>query len=189
MTDPEPWQKRPPRSWTGRQGPFPWKHPDGSSRSARGKGPFLCVSRDGAHAGSVELLRFPLDGHGVISEALDRGTSEREALSAAASETIETVERDRRSGHGADYRFVGEGPTAAAVAGEQGVRSGFRGMRDGRVVERVVQYWVINGDSVCVMAATAAGRSGGNGFEGEFEPETLEAFADVLSRIAAASRL
>lgn len=154
-----------------------------------GEGRFLCVSRGGRSAGAVELLVFPVDGHETVARVLGSGGSEGEALRAVAADLQATLEADRRTGLGPAYRVEAEEPTEVRVAGKTGLRSGFRGTLDGRVLERTIQYWVIDADSLFVITAAASEPEGSDPPEGGLRLEVLEALAPVLDRVAAASRL
>jgi hypothetical protein len=154
-----------------------------------GEGPFLCVSRDGRHVGSVELLAWPVEDYAAIASVLSAGRGEGAALEAAAADLLAVLIADRKIGVDPAYEVVGDEPATVPVAGKDGLRSGFRGVRDGRTLERVVQYRVIDADTLYLLSATGMFvADGGAAPLGEFRLDDLEAFAPVLDRLAAGSR-
>lgn len=170
--------------WDARTVSFP--SPGWTIAFCEGDGPFLCVSRGDEHVGSVELLRTPIDRHAVISEALGRGDSEIEALRAAASDFVAALSADRRIGLGEAYQVRADPPTAVTVMGRQGVQLVVQSGFADKISERVVHYYVIQGDSLYLFAAT--GMTGG-GRLGEFAIDELLAFEPVFGELAAASRV
>ncbi|HSK17866.1 MAG TPA: hypothetical protein VK912_01900 [Longimicrobiales bacterium] len=163
-----------------------FRSPGWTFEFCEGEGPFLCVARGNAHVGSVELLRLPVDRHSTITEVLDRGGSEVEALKAAAAEFVATLSADRRVGLGENYRLHAEPPAEATVMGTTGLRVVVEGGVADQVDERVVQYYVIHRDSLYLLTATG---SAGGGPLGEFATGDLRAFEPLFSEIAAVSRV
>jgi hypothetical protein len=149
-----------------------------------GDAPLLCVARDGAYVGSVELLRWPLHEVPAAAAVLARGGSVYQALAFAAADLLGVLEADRRIGYGPGYTTVGDVPAVLAVSGGSGLRSGYSGIFEGRVRERTIQYRVILGDTVFLLSATAVETP----MEGEFRIADLGAALPVLDRVAAASR-
>jgi hypothetical protein len=148
-----------------------------------GEGPFLCVERGGESVGSVELLSVPLRSHALLTDVLARGGSEREALEAAAADFVAALGADRSSGLGEDYEMRADPPVEAVVMGKPGIRLSLEGRLADRVLERIVQYRVIDGDTFYLLAAT------GNGdvWSGYFAVDDLQAFEPLFGEIAAAS--
>lgn len=151
-----------------------------------GEGPFLCVERGDEHVGSVELLRFPVESHTAIAGVLGRGGSELEALKAAAAEFVAGLTADRRIGVGEEYQLQADSPAATTVMGKQGLHLVVEGGLGGEIHVRIVQYYVIQDDSVYLLAAT--GMAGG-GQLGEFAIHELKVFEPLLGNIAAVSRV
>jgi hypothetical protein len=154
-----------------------------------GEGPFLCVSRDGSHIGSVELLAWPVEGYETVASMVSAGRSEQEALEAAAADLLATLAADRTIGVDPGYEIVGDEPAVVPVAGKDGLRSGLRGILDGRTLERVVQYRVIDADTLYLLSATGMFvPDDGVTPLGEFRLGDLEVFVPLLDRVAAGSR-
>jgi hypothetical protein len=151
-----------------------------------GDAPFLCISREGEHLGSMELLAWPTDDYASMREVLQNGGSGQEAMAAAVADLHATVEEDRKVGVGAGYELRGDPPVRLPVGGGEGLRSGFLGSVDGRPMERVVQYRAIQSDSVYLLSANASAGAGPR--EGDFPLEGFDELMPLLDRIAAASR-
>jgi hypothetical protein len=150
-----------------------------------GEGPFLCVERDGRHAGSVELLRTAVADHSILTGTLRQGGSEVEALARAAADLVAIVDADRKGSHGADYRLLSE-QAPATVMGTSGLRLVMEERLGDRVIGRIVQYYVIQRDTSYLFSAT--GMEGG-GMLGEFSSDELAAFGPLFAEVAAASRV
>jgi hypothetical protein len=170
--------------WDGRQ--VSLHAPGWTLAFCDGEGPFLCVARGDERIGSVELLRLPVRDHATIADVLGRGGNESEALEAATVEFLEVVSADRTATFGEAYRLRADPAAPAVVLGRPGVRLVAEGRRGEHVLERIVQYRVIDRDTVYLLAAT--GMDGG-GPLGEFATEDLRSFEPVFGAVAAASRV
>jgi hypothetical protein len=157
--------------------------------SCGGTAPLLCVTGP-AGDGTVELLRYGLEGYPDIEADLDDGAPAAEALrgfaAAYVSSNSSSVPVD------CPGTSVVAGPTEPArVGGHDGLRYGFDVLdEDGVTVERYVQWVAVDGGDLVVVAAGAIDPDRGC-FEpiGEFTPATLAAVLPVLGDVIAASEL
>jgi hypothetical protein len=154
-----------------------------------GDGPFLCISRNGEHLGSIEYASTPLGSYDVVRDVLAAGGDHDQALRAHASDFLASFEHDRPAGCGPDYQVVPEGPTPVTVAERDGMRVGFRGMRDGRTLERVMLHAVIEGDTFYSFTTSGYEPDGCLSQESHFRVAELDAFAPLLDRILAQTTL
>lgn len=155
-----------------------------------GEAPLLCFTGDGGeHLGVVELVHYPTAGYDVIEEAIAGGGDESAALEAIADDLVTSVAADRAEGCGEDYEIVPDEPVPAVVAGEDGVRFGFRGVVDGTTVEHVVIHALI--DDGTVWTLTAAGYDDGGCLprEGEFDVAGVQSAMLLIGELAAGTTL
>ncbi len=158
-------------------------------RFCEGDGPFLCVEKDGEVIGAIELGDLPVGSYDVLRDALAGGATELEALEALAAGHAEHFAKDRADGCGAGYEFAADEPARVTVAGKPGLRYGFAVSLDGRVVERSISYAVIEGDTLYLLVAGGLDEGACLDHLNEMSVADLEAFAPVLDRLAAGSRL
>jgi hypothetical protein len=145
-----------------------------------GDAPLLCIRRDGAPAGHIELLQFDRSTFGSNARSLD----------ALADDHERSFRRDRSSGCPESFEFAVRPRASLTVAGEEGVRTIWT-VADayGNEVERVVTYFGLRPDRVVVFGANGItgdaciGREG----SGEFTPAVLADVVPVLDRVVAGS--
>jgi hypothetical protein len=169
--------------WDGRE--VSLEYPGWELSFCEGDGPFLCVVRGGEPVGAVELLRLPVQDHPVISGVLERGGSEQEALETAAAEFVATLSADRQIGFGEAHHLDADAPATANVMGKAGIRLIATGRLGDRIEERAIQYHVIHGDTLYLLAAMG----GSDPYAGNFTLVDLEAFEPAFAEIAAVSRV
>lgn len=138
-----------------------------------GEAPVLCVSRDGAQLGVLEL-----------------GTYEGEAVAdfdAWADDFYESMRADRIAACDPDYELDGDVPRSAPFARRDGIRYGFTGLVDDRVVERVIGHAVNDGADLRVLVANALADDGCLARESELPLAVLDELEPVVAAIAAGS--
>lgn len=119
-------------------------------------GPMLyCASHDGEVHGVIELMTRPVQTYGVAHAVLQSGGSVDDALSAIAQDFQQTFAVDRPEGCGAGYSVTPFGPQQGKVGGRDGIVYGFDGRKDGRHVERALQFATIVGDQLHLIAVNA----------------------------------
>lgn len=138
-----------------------------------GDGPFLCIGRDGALLGSVELARF--DG-----EVADFDTW--------ATDFYDSMAADRVAGCDPAYRLEGADPEVAPVAGALGVRYGFVGRVRSVPVERVLGFAINDGGALRILVANALADDGCMHRESELPLDAMDELEPVLAAVAAGSR-
>lgn len=154
-----------------------------------GEGPFLCFSRAGEVVGTAELVDFPTTSHDIVTGVHAEGGSDLDALRALATDFVTHFTADRAEGCGPDYVVTGDTVSELSVGGHDGLRYGFSATREGQRLERVVQYSVIDGDTLFLLTAGGLEPESCLPREGEFTVADLEAALPVLDRIATGSRL
>jgi hypothetical protein len=155
-----------------------------------GDAPLICVDRDGARVGVIELATFPVESFALpgFREAAARGDVDA-AMRILADDFITTFERDRREGCGDAYRIEAEEPETSTVLGQAGLRYGYVARQDGAIVERQLNHGTIVGSEVVLANAPAYAAGGCVPREGEFEPSVLDEFEPYLrALIVTASR-
>lgn len=156
----------------------------------QGEAPLLCFTGDDSeHLGAIELLNYPTAGYDVVDAVIARGGDESDALEAIADGLVTTMAADRAEGCGDGYEVVPDEPVPAVVAGEDGVRYGFRGVVDGTTVEHVVTHALIDDGTVWILTAAGYDDGGCLPREGEFDVAGLQAAMAVIGDLAAASTL
>jgi hypothetical protein len=148
------------------------------ARHCEGDAPLLCIERAGVPVGVVELMDFPAEDGPPLAERI--------------ADLYRTTTADRAQGCAPGYRFQGDAPQPARVAGGDGLRYGFTGtFADGLPSERTIGWMVVRGDVVTVISAAADEAHGCLPPEGagHFAVATLTAAAPALERLVAGSRL
>ncbi len=165
--------------------------PDGwTIADCEGDAPLLCVGREGFDGvvGVLMFESFPLD-RGLA--AADGREAVLEALRANAQLRMESLVEDRAIGCGPTYDGSVEPMADLLVDGRPGVRSGFRAVQDGEVVEHVVTYATVSAGQMWLLVAESA-RDGSCLDDAEmdlFAPDQLASFVPVLDRVVAGTPL
>ena len=144
-----------------------------SIEDCEGDAPLFCVRRNGEIVGSLEALRFPLEGKPPEQQA------------AAFLETF----GDDRSKTCPGHRFVVDAISKMTVADGPAIRYGFTLSNGDDVVERVVQYAGERDGRHVIIAANAVDEGGCLAREGEFATANLIAFEPRLDALIRASGL
>lgn len=137
-----------------------------------GDAPLLCVERGGEWIGVIELASFPDE------EALDEG------IEAWADDFVTTMAEDRRVGCDPAFEVVGDEPTPAPFAGEDGHRYGFTGRIDGRVVERVVVHVAAVDGTLHLLTVNGLADDGCLSRESELPVDAVDDLTPVLAALA-----
>lgn len=155
-----------------------------------GDAPILCLTDEAGNRGGVELTTWNAAGYDVIRQAWDAGADDVGALEALAEDHAEIFVADRAEGCGSDYEVVPDEPTVVDMGGHEGLRFGFRGIRDGVTVEHSLIHAVIVDGLLHLMSTSALADDGCLGREGEFDIATFDAATiGLLGRLASASVL
>lgn len=161
-------------------------------RDCEGDAPLVCVGRadvpDGDVVGTLMLDSFPLDA-GLA--AADGREAVLEALRANAQLRMQGLVDDRVIGCGAAHEGSIDPMVDLLVDGRAGVRSGFRAVQDGEVVEHVVTYATVAAGQLWLLVAESA-RDGSCMDDAEmdlFTPDRLATFVPVLDRLVAGTPL
>ena len=117
--------------------------------------PLFCVRRGGETQATVELVSAPTSSFPAVAAALDAGAAVPQALEPYVREFHESFEDDRIAGCGDTYGVEPFGPDAVTVAGHPGVRYGFDGSQDGRLVERAVVFATVVAGTVHIIGTAA----------------------------------
>ncbi|HVM08557.1 MAG TPA: hypothetical protein VM345_08850 [Acidimicrobiales bacterium] len=153
-----------------------------------GEAPIICVSRNGEHAGIIELSPFPVSSFHTLAgfrAAIERGDEEA-ALQLVVDDFLPTLQADRKDGCGADYVLDASPTSDATVLGRPGVRYGYVARKGkGPVVERQISHATIIGDEVLLVNAAGYADDGCVPREGEFTPEQLNEFDRYLPGLVA----
>ena len=154
-----------------------------SVRDCEGDAPLVCVDRDGAPAGVLEIGRFPLDSLSEVVAARQQD-GDRAALDTQAKVFLRDLSADRKEGCGIGYGIAPAPVAHLRAADGPVVRYGFTGTGDdGSPSERIVQYAGIRGTTLVILTANAydvggclppEGTAFTSGLLAEFEPQ-LEA--------------
>jgi len=157
---------------------------DGVSESidvafCEGEAPFLCLSdaATGEHLGIVEHLDYP---------HTDADTG---ALDEWAHLHYESVALDRTTHCHPDYRLERDDPTRADVAGADGIRYGFTGTIDGRVVEQTIGYAAVVDGRMHLIVANALADDACLARETELPVAVMADVEPLLAGLAAGSVL
>jgi hypothetical protein len=148
----------------------------------------LCVTRDGADLGILELATFEVPAE--LAAATDRPSLDA-ALRSWAAGHLAWVEDDRRAGCGDDHTVARTTPVAGTLGGVPGVRTGFEVRRDGVLVEKVVTWVTVRDDTLVIVGADAA-RTGSCMAGGDlvlWQPDDLVEHLDELDRVVAGTPL
>ncbi len=149
-----------------------------------GDGPFLCIDKDGALAGVIEIfLRDPL-----TYPAYDPTTTDETNLRALAADFVESFAIDRPAGCGADYLVEAVEPRPFDYSNAPGLVYGFRGtFADGPVSELHLQYAALSHGRLISLIVSAYEEAGcpGKDVTVSFDVETLEEFTPVLEQLLA----
>jgi hypothetical protein len=138
-----------------------------------GDAPLFCVRRDGEIVGSLEALRFDLEGK----------TPQQQA-----DAFLETFRGDRTQTCPA-HTFTAEQAIDVTTADGAAIRYGFTLSTGNDVVERVVQFAGERDGKHVVIAANAVDEGGCLAREGEFATANLIAFEPRLDALIRASGL
>ena len=139
-----------------------------------GEAPFLCVSRDGAVIGAIELVSFPGGG-----AALDGG------VDAWVADHVGSLAEDRRAGCDPGYQLTADDTGSVPFAGLPGYRYGFTGEIGGRPVERVVGAGVVADGHLHLLVLNALADDGCLAREGELPLDAVDDLAPVVEALAA----
>ena len=154
--------------------------------SCEGDAPRLCVSRNGAHAGVVELNVFPVDSFTLpgFQDAVRAGDTLR-ALDILGNDFVSSFEKDRVEGCGEGFEVEPTVAELATVFGEDGWRFGYVLKRGRDIVERQVGHSLIDGNNLVLVQAPAFAPDGCVAPEREFEPGALAEFMPYLHALVA----
>lgn len=150
--------------------------------ACEGDGPFLCVERDGATIGTLEMLRFPVASFDIVDPAADLETNIR----AIADDFVAALGADRAIGCGSDYRLEPLDFESFSFDDQPAFRYGYRGtMADGTPSELNLQYATIVGDEIVLVTAVAydAGGCPGRDDLPSFDSATLSDLSDELDAV------
>ena len=169
--------------WTGS---FETELPNGwVARDCEGSRTHVCVYDGETFLGDVELVGgYPL-------EPGDREKDPQVVATEAATDMVGHFRADRAEGC-AGFTFEGEAVSDATVGGQPGARGGFT-LTDGsgRVVERVVNYYVVVGDQMSIINTDAYVEEGGclgpSETDPSFTPANLAELEPFLARLIADS--
>jgi hypothetical protein len=153
-------------------------------RDCDGDAPLLCFDRNGEFVGLIELNTFP-----VPAELAGVGSEDElvAAMRTWATDNLDGVVADRSEGCGADYEVEVEAPVEQTVAGNNGVRYGFRGIEGGAMTEYVISYATVADDQLWIVVADGAADGGCMGSDelDLFDPAVLETLVPLLDRVVA----
>lgn len=153
-----------------------------------GDAPLLCVERGEEVVGTLELNHFPLSDELAAAE----GEAElRAALRDFAASRHGDIAEDRRNGCGDDYLVEADPVAEVSMAGQPGVRYGFRGTDGGVTTEHVVSYATVAADQLWIVVADGAAADGCMGDDELtlFDPEVLRDLLPLLDRVVAGTPL
>lgn len=143
-------------------------------RDCEGDRTNVCVWDGEAFLGDIELAAgYPLDD--------PPGAADPAAVAAAwAADMVEHFREDRRAGCAA-FTYEGHDVVDAVVGGRAGARSGFTLTdRAGRVVEQVINYYVVVEGSMSIVNVDAYVAEGGCLGPSEYDPSFDPAVLAVL---------
>lgn len=139
-----------------------------------GEAPFICVKRDGAQVGAIELLDYDPAGPSLEKWAKDH---------------LAWLNKDRSEGCPAGYEIVGDKITHLKIAGRPAVRLSFTGTdSSGADVERGVLHSVVIDGRQYLISALGYDEDSclGRTFS-DFTVEELRAFEPTLSQVVLGS--
>lgn len=147
-----------------------------------GDAPFLCVERDGATIGTLEMLRYPVASFDLIDPASALETNIR----TMSADFLAAIGDDRAATCGADYRFEPLEFESFSFGDQPAFHYGYRGtMADGAASELNLQYATIVGDDIVLVTAIAydAGGCPGRDDLPNFDSATLAELSDELETV------
>lgn len=125
--------------------------------ACEGDAPLLCVASNGDVAGTIESIRFPVASFAIVDPARDDLAN----LQAVAADFTSSLQADRLVGCGADYGFSALPVVPFSFGGVEGLSYGFVGTNsDGSESETNLQYAMIQGDELVLIAAIAYDQGG-----------------------------
>lgn len=160
---------------------------DWSVRDCPGDRLDACVQAGDAMLGDVELLKgYPLDE--------DQRTQDEEAVLAALAEGFLEHFRDDRAVGCPEFEFAADEVRDASVGGQPAKRAAFSLTDDdGRVVERVVNHFALQGPTYVIVNTDAYVTDGGclapSEYDASFAPSDLATFERYLDQLVADSPL
>lgn len=154
-----------------------------------GEAPYLCFTGDTGHLGVIQLLNYPAGDHDVLAQVIAGGGDESDALEAVAKDFVAGMSADRAEGCGDSYQVVADQPAPAAMAGEEGLRYGFRGVVHDTTVEHVLVHALVDNGTLWVLSAAGYDDGGCLPREAEFDVAGLRSAVSLISDLAAGSKL
>lgn len=145
-----------------------------------GEAPMLCVTRDGADVGVVELASFPVSSIDVLADG---------DLSAWAEDFARAIARDRAAACGDGYAVAADEPVPARLGGAEGIFYRLTGTLDGRTVERVAGVAAVVDGQLWLLTANALDEGGCLSREQELGIDDLDRLTGTLRALAAGSAL
>ena len=145
-----------------------------------GEAPVLCVTRDGAAVGAVELASFPVSSIDVLADG---------DLAAWADDFAGAIARDRAAGCGDGYAVEADAPEPARLGGAEGIFYRLTGTLDGRTVERVAGVAAVVDGQLWLLTANALEDGGCLSREHELGVDDLDRLTGTLRALAAGSAL
>ena len=118
-----------------------------------GDAPIQCITHDGQPAGLLELASYPLGSLAEVEANREQG--ERAALRAHVEDFVDSLEEDRATGCGPDYRLRAEPPKFVATSDGLLVRYGFSAGVGDVTTERTLQWAGIRGEELTLLSITA----------------------------------
>ncbi|HVM10016.1 MAG TPA: hypothetical protein VM345_16235 [Acidimicrobiales bacterium] len=155
-------------------------------RDCEGERLNVCVHDGSKLIGDIELNPgYPLDKD-------DIGVDAQSVARRLAADMITHFRKDRSEGC-APFTFVADPVTDVVIDGKPGARGGFR-LTDanGRVVERIINHYLVIGEKYAIVNTDAYVASGGclgpTEYDPTFEPEALAELEPYLDRLLVATR-
>jgi hypothetical protein len=167
-----PTRDQPAMSWTS---PFEVTVPNGwTIRDCEGERLNVCVYDGSRSLGDIELnTDYPLDSIDVGRDPAATAHKLAEAMTAHF--------RDDRARGCSAFTFTGDTVRAASVGGKPSARGGFTlTNREGRVVERVINYYLVEGAKFAIVNIDAYVSEGGCLGPTEYDPTFTPADLDKL---------
>lgn len=162
--------------------------PDGSvAVHCEGDAPLLCIERDGAAVGLLELFDYELTPEFEAAAADDLDA----ALRAWADEHLEWVKSDRAAGCGDGYTFEAEPTRSTRLGMLPALQVGFTGTEGGVVTEHVRLWSTVAGGKRWIVTAQAASPDGCMASDEllVFEPAVMARMLPILDRVVAGTLL
>lgn len=170
-------------NWTG---PFQTRLPNGwLVRDCEGSRTNVCVYDGETFAGDIELLAdYPLEDRDL--------TADPKAVARKWAADMVTHFRDDRAQGCSAFTFRGDEVVTVTVGGRPGARSGFTLTdRSGRVVERVVNHYVIVDGKAAIVNTDAYVTEGGclgpSELDPSFTPDAMKGVEPYLDALVAAT--